>query len=51
MKTKPTEHLEKSLARVADEHGMDQERLRRWVSFLALCGVREKAVAQGILKS
>jgi hypothetical protein len=51
MKTKPTERLEKSLARVADEHGMDQERLRRWVSFLALCGVLEKAVAQGILKS
>jgi hypothetical protein len=35
------ELLEKRLARVAREQGLDQERLRRWVSFLALCGVLE----------
>ena len=28
---------------------MAQERLRRWVSFLALCGVLERAVSEGIL--
>jgi transposase-like protein len=33
---KRVERLEKTLARVAREHGLDQERLRRWVSFLAL---------------
>ena len=37
-KPKPPERLEKRLARVAREQGVDQERLRRWVSFLALCG-------------
>ena len=30
---------------------MAQERLRRWVSFLALCGVLERAVSEGILDS
>ncbi len=34
--TPPTERLEKRLARVAREQGVDQERLRRWVSFLAV---------------
>jgi hypothetical protein len=34
---------------VAKEQGLAQERLRRWVSFLALCGVLERAVAEGIL--
>jgi hypothetical protein len=29
---KPVERLEKTLARVAREQGLDQERLRRWVS-------------------
>ena len=43
------ERLEKTLARVAKEQGLAQERLRRWVSFLALCGVMERAVNEGIL--
>jgi hypothetical protein len=30
----PSERLEKTLARVARDQGLDQERLRRWVSFL-----------------
>lgn len=47
----PTERLEKKLARVAREQGLDQERLRRWVSFLALCGVVERALEDGILGS
>ncbi len=47
--TKPVERLEKTLARVAKEQGLDQERLRRWVSFLALCGLLERAVNEGIL--
>lgn len=46
---KPIERLEKRLARVAREQGLDQERLRRWVSFLALCGVLERAMGEGIL--
>jgi hypothetical protein len=45
----PRERLEKTLARVAREHALDQERLRRWVSFLALCGVLERAIHEGIL--
>jgi len=48
---RPAERLEKTLARVSREHGLDQERLRRWVSFLALCGTLERAIAEGILKS
>ena len=43
MSAKPAERLEKTLARVAREHGLDQERLRRWVSFLVLGGVLERA--------
>jgi len=31
----------KNLARVARDQGLDQERLRRWVSFLTICGVLE----------
>ena len=50
-KLQPIERLEKRLARVAREQGLDQERLRRWVSFLALCGVLEKALADGIVGS
>jgi hypothetical protein len=46
---KAVERLEKTLARVAREQGLDQERLRRWVSFLALCGVLEQAVEQGVI--
>ena len=45
----PPERLEKTLARVAREHGLDQERLRRWVSFLALCGVLEHAIEKGVI--
>lgn len=41
--------MEKTLARVARKQGLDQERLRRWVSFLALCGVLERAVTDGVL--
>jgi len=50
MRTRP-ERLEKVLARVSREQGIDQERLRRWVSFLALCGVLERAVAEGAIGS
>jgi hypothetical protein len=46
---KRVERLEKTLARVAREQGLDQERLRRWVSFLALCGVLEHAVETGVI--
>src|SRR5665213_3250385 len=49
MKPRPVERLEKTLARVAKEQSLAQERLRRWVSFLALCGVLERAVSEGIL--
>jgi Nucleotidyl transferase AbiEii toxin, Type IV TA system len=49
MNPKPVERLEKTLARVAKEQGLAQERLRRWVSFLALCGVLERAVSENIL--
>jgi hypothetical protein len=45
----PAQRLEKILARVAREQGLDQERLRRWVSFLALCGVLEQAVESGVI--
>jgi hypothetical protein len=47
MNPRPVERLEKTLARVAKEQGLAQERLRRWVSFLALCGVLERAVSEG----
>lgn len=33
----PRERLEKTLTRVAREQGLDQERLRRWVSQLNSC--------------
>ena len=49
MTAQPAERLEKTLARVAREQGLDQERLRRWVSFLALCGVLEQAVERGVI--
>jgi hypothetical protein len=47
--SRPPERLEKALARVAREEGVDRERLRRWVSFLALCGVLERALSEGTL--
>ena len=43
--------LEKTLAKVARAEGLDQERLRRWVSFLAICGVLERAVAERVIDS
>ncbi len=46
-KQKPRERLEKTLARVAREQGLDQERLR--FSFLALCGALDRAIEAGIL--
>src|SRR5450631_609520 len=49
MTPKQVERLEKTLGRVAREQGLDQERLRRWVSFLALCGVLESAVEKGVI--
>jgi hypothetical protein len=49
MTPKQGERLEKTLGRVAREQGLDQERLRRWVSFLALCGVLESAVEKGVI--
>ena len=45
------ERLERTLARVAREQGLAQERLRRWVSFLALCGVLERAVHEDVLNN
>src|ERR1700680_1067374 len=49
MTPKPVERLEKALSRVAREMGLEQKRLRRWVSFLALCGVLERAVENGVI--
>ncbi|MGA7928828.1 MAG: hypothetical protein WCA20_22885 [Candidatus Sulfotelmatobacter sp.] len=49
MTPKPVERLEKTLGRVAREQGLDQERLRRWVSFLPLYGVLECAVEKGVI--
>src|SRR5271155_3508414 len=51
MMPQPVERLEKTLARVAKEQGVNQERLRRWISFLALCGVLERAVSVHLLDS
>jgi hypothetical protein len=48
-KPKPPERWEKRLARVARQQGIDQERLRRWVSFLALCGALDTAIHEGNL--
>ena len=48
---RPRERLEKTLARVAREQGLNQERLRRWVSFLALCGALDQAVQNRALDS
>ena len=49
MTPKQVERLEKTVGRAAREQGLDQERLRRWVSFLALCGVLESAVEKGVI--
>jgi len=49
LRPRPPERLEKTLARVARDQGLDQERLRRWVSFLGICGVLERATVEGLL--
>ncbi|MGE5647578.1 MAG: nucleotidyl transferase AbiEii/AbiGii toxin family protein [Acidobacteriota bacterium] len=36
---------------MARDLGVDRERLRHWVSFLAICGVLERALRQGVLGS
>lgn len=41
------ERLEKALYRVARDAGVDELRLRNWVSFLALCGVLQRAIDEG----
>jgi predicted nucleotidyltransferase component of viral defense system len=43
------ERLDKALFRVARETDVDELRLRRWVSFLALCGALQRAIDEGIL--
>ena len=40
MAPQPVERLEKTLARVAKEQGLAQERLRRYPARLGLCGRR-----------
>ncbi|HEY5425505.1 MAG TPA: nucleotidyl transferase AbiEii/AbiGii toxin family protein [Candidatus Tumulicola sp.] len=41
--------LDKALYRVARETDVDELRLRRWVSFLALCGVLQRAIDEGVI--
>lgn len=43
------ERLDKALYRVAREMEVDELRLRRWVSFLALCGVLQRAIDEGVI--
>src|SRR5580658_7129338 len=43
------ERLDKALHRVAQETNVDELRLRRWVSFLALCGVLQRAIDEGVI--
>jgi hypothetical protein len=43
------ERIDKSLARVASTLNLDKQRLCTWVSFLALCGVLERAVEESII--
>lgn len=43
------ERLDKALFRVARETNVDELRLRRWVSFLALCGVLQRAIDDGVI--
>lgn len=43
------ERLDKALYRVARETDVDELRLRRWVSFLALCGVLQHAIDEGVI--
>lgn len=43
------ERLDKALFRVAREADVEELRLRRWVSFLALCGVLQRAIDEGVI--
>jgi len=43
------ERLDKALYRVAKEANVDELRLRRWVAFLALCGVLQRAIDEGLI--
>src|SRR5580700_10654808 len=43
------ERIDKSLARVSSALNLDKQRLRTWVSFLALCGVLERAIEEGVI--
>lgn len=45
----PRERLDKALFRVARETDVDELRLRRWVSFLALCGVLQRAIDEDVI--
>jgi hypothetical protein len=43
------ERLDKAIYRVARAADVDELRLRRWVSFLALCGVLQRAIDEGVI--
>lgn len=43
------ERLDKALHRVAREANVDELRLRNWVSFLALCGVLQRAIEEHVI--
>lgn len=43
------ERLDKALYRVAREADVEELRLRRWVSFLATCGVLQRAIDEGVI--
>ncbi len=45
------ERIEKALARVAREKGLDEHRLRTWVSFIAFCGLLERGLEEGTLEN
>lgn len=45
------ERLDKAVHRVAREADVDELRLRRWVSFLALCGVLQRAIDEGVISN
>lgn len=44
------ERIDKSIARVSSALNIDRLRLRTWVSFLALCGVLERAIEEGVIR-
>lgn len=43
------ERLDEALYRVARETDVDELRLRRWVSFIALCGVLQRAIDDAVV--